>query len=61
MLPDPTGHRVIILAGSYDGKEGICLGQSADGKKWMVSPDETSDIVSLSFDSEFGILISSDN
>jgi hypothetical protein len=61
MLPDPTGRRVIILSGRYEGNEGICLGPSHDGGKWMVSPDNTNEIVALNFDSEFGILISTSN
>ena len=60
-LPDPSGKRVIILAGSYDGHEGICLGQAADGSKWMVSPDNTNEILPMMFDKDFGILISHEN
>lgn len=61
MLPNPTGQRVIILAGQYSGNEGICLGLSADGTKWMVSPDNSNEIIPMIFDSEFGILNSMDN
>lgn len=61
MLPNPTGQRVIILAGQYLGNEGVCLGRSADGSKWMVSPDNSNEIIPLVFDMEFGILVSMDN
>lgn len=60
-LPDPTGQRVIILAGRYDGCEGVCLGRAADGSGWMVSPDGTNEIVRMEFDKEFGILLRRDN
>lgn len=61
MLPNPTGQRVIVLAGPYAGNEGVCLGPSDDGAKWMVSPDNTDQIVPLKFESEFGILVVKDN
>ncbi len=60
-LPDPNGHRVIILTGSYAGQEGVCLGKSEDGSKWMVSPDSTNDILQMVFDQDFGILINRNN
>lgn len=56
-LPDPSGRRVIILEGQYAGQEGICLGPESDGAKWMVSPDNSNEIVPLAFDDEFGILV----
>ena len=59
--PDPTGKRVIILAGKHSGEEGVCLGLSADGTKWMVSPDNSNKIIPMIFDSEFGILNSMDH
>ncbi len=34
---------------------------SADGTKWMVSPDNSNEIIPLIFDSEFGILDALDN
>lgn len=60
-LPDPTGRRVIILDGQYAGHEGVCLGKSEDGSKWMVSPDSSNDILPMEFDQDFGILITHDN
>lgn len=61
MLPNPTGQRVIILAGQYLGSEGVCLGRSTDGIRWMISPDNSDEITPLIFDTEFGILVSMDN
>jgi hypothetical protein len=61
MLPNPTGKRVIILVGPYSGTEGVCLGLSADGTKWMVSPDSSNEIIPMVFDTEFGILNLMDN
>ena len=55
-LPDPSGQRVIILAGRFAGQEGVCLGRATGGSKWMVSPDSTNEIVAMEFDREFGIL-----
>jgi hypothetical protein len=60
-LPDPSGQRVIILAGTYDGYEGVCLGRAEDGSAWMVSPDGTNEIIKMVFDKDFGILMSRDN
>lgn len=56
-LPDPSGHRVIILSGRYAGQEGVCLGRSSGGSQWMVSPDETDEVIAMEFDKDFGILI----
>ncbi len=55
-LPDPSGKRVIILAGLYVGQEGVCLGPSSSGLHWMVSPDGTNEIIAMEFDRDFGIL-----
>ncbi len=60
-LPDPSGQRVIILAGPYAGNEGVCLGRTEDGSAWMVSPDRTTEIIPMVFDKEFGILVMGDN
>jgi hypothetical protein len=53
---DYSGKRVLILAGEFAGQEGICLGPSAEQDKWAVSPDNNNEILSLSFESEFGLL-----
>jgi hypothetical protein len=60
-LPDPSGQRVIILAGRYSGQEGVCLGRATGDSQWMVSPDNTNEILPMVFDKDFGILISRKN
>lgn len=60
-LPNPTGQRVIILAGPYAGHEGVCLGRTSDGSGWMVSPDCTNEIIPMVLDREFGILLTRNN
>ncbi len=54
---DLSGKRVLIVAGGFAGKEGICLGPAAEPGKWAVSPDDCTEILSLTFDSEFGLLL----
>lgn len=54
---DFSGKRVLIVAGELAGKEGICLGPSAEPGKWAVSPADSNVILSLAFDSEFGLLL----
>lgn len=56
---DLTGKRVLILVGVHTGHEGMCLGRSADGVRWAISPDGTDDVLQLFFDKEFGILLNS--
>lgn len=57
MKNDLTGCRVIILAGPFAGSEGVCVGKSADGKRWAISPDGTNEIAQLEFEKEFGLLM----
>ena len=54
---DFTGCRVLILAGRYEGREGVCAGKSADGKRWAISPDGSDEILQLVFEKEFGLLL----
>jgi hypothetical protein len=54
---DLTKCRVLVLAGPYAGREGVCTGRSDDGKRWAISPDNTNEIVQLVFEREFGLLI----
>lgn len=55
---DPSGLSVIILAGEFAGREGVCLGPVPDGGGlWAVSPDSSDRIVNLKFDEEFAVLI----
>lgn len=54
---DLSGCRVLITAVPHAGAEGVCLGKSADGEKWSVSPDDADEILSLTFEKEFGLLL----
>jgi len=54
---DFSGYRVLILAGQYQGEEGICLGRSSILGKWSVSPDSSNAILELEFEKEFGLLV----
>ena len=54
---DLSGCRVLIVSGPHSGQEGVCLGRAADGKKWSVSPDESNEILNLTFEKEFGLLM----
>lgn len=56
--PDPTGKSVLIAAGEFAGKEGVCLGPVVGAKSlWAVSPNCSYRIVNLKFDAEFGVLL----
>lgn len=57
MQNDLTGCRVLILVGSHEGQEGVCIGKSADGNRWAISPDGTNEILQLEFEKEFGLLM----
>ena len=50
------GKRVLIIAGDYFGQEGVCLGRAADSGKWAISPNGTTEIVELEFETAFGLL-----
>lgn len=52
-----SGCRVLILSGRYEGREGVCSGKSADGKRWAISPDGSDEILQLVFEKEFGLLV----
>lgn len=54
---DFTGSRVLMLTGRYGGREGVCIGKSADGQRWAISPDGSDEILQLIFEREFGVLI----
>jgi len=47
----------LITTGSYSGSEGICLGKTADGKAWAISPDGVAAILNLQFERDFGLLV----
>lgn len=48
---------ILIVAGDLAGKEGVCLGPAAESGKWAVSPDGFTEILSLTFESEFGLVL----
>jgi hypothetical protein len=50
------GARVLILTGDFQGHEGVCLGQAADGL-WAISPDDSDEILSLVFEKDFGLVV----
>ena len=54
---DLSGCRLLITAGPHAGAEGVCLGKSADGKKWLVSPDDSNEILSLVFEKELALVL----
>jgi len=54
---DLSGSRVLILTGKRAGQEGVCVGKSAEGKKWAISPDGTDEILQLEFEKEFGLRV----
>jgi len=54
---DFDGCRVLILSGRHEGREGVCVGKSADGKRWAISPDGSDEILQLVFEKEFGLLV----
>lgn len=56
-ITDYSGCRVLILAAPYEGHEGVCIGKSADGKRWAITPDGSDDILQLEFEKEFGLLM----
>ena len=51
------GALVLILTGNFRGQEGVCLGeQTADGR-WPISPAGSDEILSLTFEKDFGLLV----
>lgn len=54
---DLSGCRILIASGKFAGQEGVCLGRVADGNKWSVSPNDSNEILSLTFEKEFGLLL----
>lgn len=51
------GHRILILSGDHAGEEGICLGRIAGTNRWAVSPDSSTAILKLHFESDFALLL----
>lgn len=50
------GARVLILTGKYKGDEGVCLGEADRVGLWAISPDVSDEILSLAFETDFGLL-----
>jgi hypothetical protein len=50
------GSRVLILSGRFKGAEGVCLGEDRNGQ-CAVSPDRSNEILTLTPQSEFALLI----
>lgn len=44
------GARVLILAGDFQNHEGVCLGLQASLDRYAVSPDDSDQILSLTFE-----------
>ena len=57
MAKDLSGCRILIVSGPHAGQEGVCVGRASDGKKWAVSPDDSNEILNLTFEKEFGLLL----
>jgi hypothetical protein len=51
------GARVLILTGSFEGQQGVCLGETAGRDLWAISPDNSDEILSLAFEKDFGLLM----
>lgn len=51
------GANVLILTGIWAGHEGVCLGRTADGVGYAVSPHESDQILQLAFEQDFGLLV----
>jgi hypothetical protein len=54
---DFTNCRVLILTDQFAGKEGVCVGKTADGNRWAISPDDEDQILQLVFERDFALLI----
>lgn len=55
--PELEGARILILTGAFQGHEGVCVGKEASGTTWAVSPDCSSEILSLAFEKDFALLV----
>jgi hypothetical protein len=51
------GQRVLILVGKHIGEEGVCLGAIDASTRWAVAPDRGTDIIELTFEQEFSLLL----
>jgi hypothetical protein len=51
------GARVLILTGSFEGQQGVCLSEAACKGLWAISPDNSDEILFLVFEKDFGLLM----
>jgi len=51
------GARVLILTGEHKGDEGVCLGEADRPGLWVISPDDSDEILPLVFERDFGLLV----
>ena len=51
------GARVLILAGTFRGREGVCLGEESAGGMWAISPNNSDEILSLAFEKDFALVV----
>jgi len=51
------GAGVVILTGRFKGEEGVCLGQADRSGLWAISPHNTDEVLSLTFEKDFGLLV----
>jgi hypothetical protein len=47
----------LILTGDFQGQQGVCLGEAGRSGLWAISPDHSDEILSLTFEKDFGLLI----
>jgi hypothetical protein len=54
------GARVLILTGDFQGQQGVCLGKAArSAGLWAISPNDSDKILSLAFETDFGLVMDS--
>ena len=51
------GHRVLILTGTHEGEEGVCLGKVTGHNRWAVSPNSSNEVLEFTFEQEFALLL----
>ena len=47
----------MILTGSFQGQEGVCLGEESPGGMWAISPNNSDEILSLAFEKDFALVV----
>jgi hypothetical protein len=51
------GARVLILTGQHKGQQAVCLGEAEGAGLWAISPDDTDEVLSLTFEKDFALLM----